>query len=116
MWSVSCVQDSLGVEVTSATAGTLEVVVSFSGPSLTLRLSDVSLHVQLTAQPVSPTSPGTADEPAPGSPTGTPFPTPRSMPYFCALLNGFLLQFILGRIRYVVQEMLLQLHPGYETS
>ena len=41
------VQNSLGVEVTAASAGTLEIVVSFSGPSLTLRLSDVHMHVRL---------------------------------------------------------------------
>ena len=66
------VQKSLGVEVTTAIAGTLEVVVSFSGPSLTLRLSDVCLHVQLPADTATPNK-EEQDEQAPMTPTGTAY-------------------------------------------
>ena len=70
--NVDCVQKSLGVEVTTAIAGTLEVVVSFSGPSLTLRLSDMCLHVQLAADTATPKK-EELDDQSPTTPTGTAY-------------------------------------------
>lgn len=105
------------MEVTTATAGTLEVVVSFSGPSLTLRLSDVCLHVQLVAEAGSPSEKQT-NEQVPATPTGTVYT-------HCVSMHGLSLNVSLdvgGSAIYralcpVLQVATLQtrqqLHPGY---
>lgn len=36
----------LGLEIESAVVGTLEVAISFSGPSLTVRLSNLHIHAK----------------------------------------------------------------------
>jgi hypothetical protein len=59
-----CKQASLGLEVTGAIAGTLEVAISFSGPSLTIGLSDVHVHVKAVESFAAPSTQGPGTEPA----------------------------------------------------